>query len=389
MDIFWPIPFKNLNMKKINFFLRYGLCLVIILFFVNPSRILGKEKKEKTGAPFGIIQNRDRTNLVKSHERDRRRILKNMEKAMGKLPKRSDLQPLDIQVADSLKTDIYTRYTINFEVAENERVPAYLYIPVQNAPIKKLPAMLVLHGTNLLGKGVVDGQGTTPNRAHAKELAQRGYVVIAPDYPSFGDLKDYNFENDRYQSGTMKGIFNHMRCIDLLQAREDVDAERIGVLGLSLGGHNAMFVGAFDKRLKVVVSISGWTQMAYYNVESSTSKFGGRLGAWAQQRYMPLLRDKYKLDGDKIPFDFDEVISAIAPRTFFSVSPLKDENFDVKGVIEGIAKAGKVYSAIGAENMLQVRYPDAGHDFPVESRKEAYTFIDKIFGFTPNNVEIK
>jgi hypothetical protein len=150
-----------------------------------------------------------------------------------------------------------------------------------------------------------------------------------------------------------------------------------------------MFVGAFDKRIKLVVSGSGWTQMAYYNVESSTSRFGGRLGAWAQERYMPLLRDKYKLDGDRIPFDFDEVISAIAPRAFYSVSPLKDENFDVKGVIEGIARAGKVYRALGAEDMLQVRYPDAGHDFPVESRKEAYRFIDKIFGFTPNNVEIK
>jgi hypothetical protein len=104
---------------------------------------------------------------------------------------------------------------------------------------------------------------------------------------------------------------------------------------------------------------------------------------------MPLLRDKYNLDGEKIPFDFDEVISAIAPRAFFSVSPLKDANFDVKGVVEGIEKAGKVYRALGAENMLQVRYPDAGHDFPVESRQEAYGFIDKIFGFTPNNVELK
>ena len=352
-----------------------GLLLVVILFLFDPLCMLANKQTDTT--------------IDGSHERDRRLILKNMEKAMGKLPKRSALPPLDIQVTDSLKTPIYTRYTINFVVAENERLPAYLYVPIQNAPIKKLPAMLVLHGTDPLGKGVVDGQGTASNRAQAKELAQRGYVVIAPDYPSFGDMKDYNFDTDRYQSGTMKGIFDHMRCVDFLQAREDVDPERIGVLGLSLGGHNAMFVGAFDKRLKVVVSSSGWTQMAYYNVEASTTRFGGRLGAWAQNRYMPLLRDKYKLDGDKIPFDFNEVISAIAPRAFFSVSPLKDANFDVKGVIEGLAKAGKVYRALGAENMLQVRYPDAGHDFPVESRKEAYQFIDKLFGFTPNNIEIK
>ncbi|MEO5998297.1 MAG: alpha/beta fold hydrolase [Chitinophagaceae bacterium] len=363
-----------------------GLCLVFILFLFNPLHIIAKEK---TDTIIGNSQYKDHVNLIQDHEKDRRKILMNMEKAMGKLPKWSALPPFDIQVTDSLRVDAYTRYTIHFTVANNETVPAYLYVPIQNVPIKKLPAMLVLHGTDPLGKRVVDGQGTLPNRAQAAELAERGYVVIAPDYPSFGDLKDYDFDKDRYQSGTMKGIFDHMRCIDLLQGREDVDPERIGVLGHSLGGHNAMFVGAFDKRLKVVVSSSGWTQMAYYNVEASTTKFGGRLGAWAQNRYMPLLRDKYKLDGDKIPFDFDEVISAIAPRAFFSVSPLKDANFDVKGVIEGINKAGKVYRAFGAENMLQVRYPDAGHDFPVESRKEAYQFLDKAFGFTPNNVEIK
>jgi acetyl esterase/lipase len=366
-----------------------GFWVVIILLLFNPLIISAKGKKENKKVYISIIQNKDQDGPSKKHERKRKQTLKNMEKAMGKLPKMSGLPPLDIHYIDSLKEATYTRYTIRFTVADNEQLPAYLYIPHQKVPYKKLPAMLSLHGTNDLGKKVVDGQGNKSNRANAKELAQRGYVVIAPDYPSFGDLKDYDFDNDRYQSGTMKGIFDHMRCIDLLQSREDVDPERIGVIGLSLGGHNAMFVGAFDTRLKVVVSSSGWTQMDYYNVESSTKRFGGRLGAWAQKRYMPLLRDKYKLDPKRIPFDFDEVIEAIAPRAFFSVSPLEDLNFDVKGVRVGIAKAEKVYQELGAENMLQVRYPPGGHDFPLESRKQAYQFIDKIFGFTPNDVEIK
>jgi hypothetical protein len=149
-----------------------------------------------------------------------------------------------------------------------------------------------------------------------------------------------------------------------------------------------MFVGAFDTRIKVVVSSSGWTEMDYYNVEASTKRFGGRLGAWAQNRYMPLLRDKYKLDPEKIPFDFHEIIAAIAPRAFFSVSPTGDFNFDVEGVKVGIAKAQKVYSALGAKEMLQVRYPAGGHDFPVESRKQAYAFIDSLFAFTPNDIDI-
>lgn len=329
-------------------------------------------------------------NNVADWEQKRLKILEGMQKAMGELPDTSDLPPFDIQFTDSLKEENYTRYTISFTAAENERVPAYLYVPFREDIQEKLPAMLVLHGTDAMGKKIVDGQSPRINRAPAKELAQRGYVVIAPDYPSMGDLQDYDFGKDRYQSGTMKAIFNHIRSVDLLQAREDVDPERIGVIGHSLGGHNAMFVGAFDTRLKVIVSSSGWTLMDYYDIgEEAAKKYGGRLGPWAQERYMPLLRDKFNLEAEKIPFDFDEVIAAIAPRAFFSNSPLNDSNFDVKGVKKGITKASEVYRFLGAEDKLQVRYPDAGHDFPTEVRLQAYNFIDKVLEHTPNQHEIE
>lgn len=325
-----------------------------------------------------------------SHEKKRQQILRNMEKAMGKLPDRSDLPPFEIKISDSVMEDRFTRYTLTFNVANNERLPVYLYVPKQRGNIQRIPAMLVLHGTSVLGKGVVDGQGPLPNRAHARELAQRGYVVIAPDYPSFGDLKDHNFDTDRYESATMQAVFNHMRCVDLLQSRPDVDPENIGVLGHSLGGHNAMFVAAFDTRLKVAVSSSGWTQFEYYNIgDEGSKKYGGRLGPWAQIRYMPLIRTKYKLDAKLIPFNFDDIIAAIAPRAFFSVSPLKDANFDVNGVREGISLAEKVYNNLGVSDLLQIRYPDTGHDFPVENRKEVYGFLDRTLGHTPLYAPVK
>lgn len=329
-------------------------------------------------------------NTLDEWELKRSQILEGMQKAMGRLPDKSGLPALNVQITDSLKEDHYTRLTISFTVAEGERVPAYLYVPHQKDKPERLPAMLALHPTGAPGKGIVDGRSPRANRAYARELAQRGYVVIAPDYPGFGYLQDYDFENDRYQSGTMKGIFNHMRCVDLLQAREDVDPERIGVIGHSLGGHNAMFAAAFDTRLKVIASSCGWTLMDYYDIgEEAAKQYGGRLGPWAQDRYMPLLRDKYKLDAEKIPFDFDEVIAALAPRAFFSNSPVNDSNFDVKGVSKGISAASEVYRFLGAEDNLQVRYPDAEHDFPPAVRLQAYRFIDKILEHTPNHHEIK
>lgn len=364
--------------------------LTIVHAQVDTAKDAGRSNIPKLLTYKDLAGINKKVNTFAEWKQKRGQILERMQMVMGKLPDRSGLPPFDMKVSDRLQRENYTRLTISFTVAENESLSAYLYIPFQQGNPKKLPAILVLHGTGDQGKQLVDGMSTIPNRAHARELAQRGYVVIAPDYPSFGDMKDYNFDNDRYESGTMKGIFDHMRCIDLLQSRVDVDPERIGVLGHSLGGHNAMFVGAFDQRIKVVVSSCGWTLFDYYNIGTELSKeYGGRLGPWAQKRYMPLLRDKFKLDGSRVPFDFDEVIAAIAPRPFFSNSPLSDSNFDVNGVKKGIAEVTKVYRFLKAEVNLQVRYPEAKHDFPPKVRLEAYQFIDKVLKHTPKDQKIE
>ncbi len=309
----------------------------------------------------------------------RGQILDSMQQTMGRLPAidHADVPPTKVIATE--KREGYTRYTIRFLAAPDEWVPAFLYIPEQVGPPERLPAMLALHGTGALGKRLIDGESPLRNRSYARELAEKGYVVIAPDYPSMGELSDYDFSTDRYESGTMKALVNHIRCLDLLVGRDDVDPDRMGVIGHSLGGHNAMFVGAFDERLKVVVASCGWTPFAYYDIgEAGTLRYGGKLGPWAQDRYMPLIREQYDLDPEKMPFDFPEVIAAIAPRAFFSNSPLNDSNFDVNGVKKGMEEAAPVYDLFRVGHQLQVRYPDATHDFPEEVRMEAYEFIDNI-----------
>lgn len=345
--------------------------IIVFLFLLNPALISAQGKI----APSQQIQ---------FQNQQRKEVLRNMQKVMGKLPRRPVFKNSDVQILDSLIEPSFTRYNINYTVAKGEIVPVYLYVPHQKGSPEKLPAMLVLHETDPLGRKAVDGQGNKVNRSHARELAQRGYVVIAPDFPSFGDSENYDFDTDRYASGTMKGIFNHMRCIDLLQNRKDVDPDNIGVIGHSLGGHNSIFLAAMDDRIKVAVSSCGWTQFDYYNIGAEAEKkHGGRLGPWAQTRYMPLLRTRFNLENKKIPFDFDQIISAIAPRAFFSVSPTQDANFDYKGVQAGIALVEPLYRSLNVPENLQVRYPDDEHDFPLENRKEAYAFIDKILGHTP------
>lgn len=304
----------------------------------------------------------------------RGQILAGLQAAMGPLPERAKFPPLDVQVADSTEEDGYRRLRISFAGDEKDCVPAYLLMPPGPRPPQRLPAMLALHQTIGIGKGEVVGLGGSANLHYGRELAQRGYVVLAPDYPSFGDYR-YDFQHSAYVSGTMKGIVNHLRAVDVLASLPEVDPERIGVIGHSLGGHNAMFVGAFDPRLKVIVASCGWTPFHDY--------YGGQIAGWTSDRYMPRLRDVYQLNPDRVPFDFYELVAALAPRGFFSNSPTGDGNFAVAGVKKAEVKAREVFALLGAADRLQVRYPDSGHDFPPAVRREAYAFVDRILNHEP------
>jgi acetyl esterase/lipase len=308
---------------------------------------------------------------------DRAKVLEGMRAVMGDPPARAEVPPLDVKVADVFRGEGYERRTISVAGAYGERVTAYLYVPAGLKEGERRPGVLALHPTGEPGKAIVDGQGPKLGRGYGMELAMRGYVVVAPDYPSFGEQKDYDFKKSRYASGTMKAIADNVRCVDLLESMPEVDGEKIAAIGHSLGGHNALFTAAFDSRIKVVVTSCGWTPFHYY--------YGGKeLKNWAQDRYMPRVRDVYGNDPDRMPFDFPQVIAdAIAPRAVFSNSPVGDANFDVAGVRAAESGIRQAYEAAGVPGRFVVRHPDYGHDFGDVERREAYRFIDRQFGFVP------
>jgi acetyl esterase/lipase len=302
-------------------------------------------------------------------EKRRAAILAGFEEAAGKLPSREALPDLAIEVGERVETENYVRETLTFASGDGDRIPAYLYVPKGIPAGERRVGIVALHPTGPLGKGIVDGKGERPNRAYARELAERGHIVIAPDYPSFGDTKDYDFAADPFESGTMKGIWNHMRCVDLLVSRPGVDPEKIAAIGHSLGGHNAIFLGVFDRRVKVIVSSCGWTPFHDY--------YGGDLKGWTSDRYIPAIRDRYALDPDKVPFDYYELVAALAPAAFFSNSPLRDSNFDWRGVEKVAPKARRIYDLHGVPTKLRIAYPDDEHDFPTIEREESYRFIER------------
>lgn len=312
---------------------------------------------------------------VADWEQRRRDIIVGIEATMGSLPDRSALGPVQYRVVPGTfaDEDTFTREKIRIDMGDGDGVPAWLMVP--KGINGRAPAVLALHQTNgALGKDEVAGLGGSANLHYGRELAARGYVVLAPDYPTLGEY-EYDFEADHFVSGSMKGIWNHMRCVDLLSERSDVDPARIGAIGHSLGGHNAIFLAVFDPRVQAIVTSCGWTPFRDY--------YGGDLAGWSGERYVSRIRDVYGLDPDRVPWDYYEMIAALAPRGFFTASPLRDANFDVRGVQKAVPVIQQVYDLYGAPDRVQVRYPDCEHDFPPGVREEAYRFLDEMLQRAP------
>lgn len=349
----------------------------------GPLQLLPKAQHQQLGYYLDADGRRQPIDTPEAWAQRRKQILTGMEAVMGPLP--ADVRdgsgrtrPLDLKVLAEVEQAGIPRQTISFASRNGERVTAYLYVPKGIGAGEKRAAMLALHPTGAPGKEIVAGGGKA-NREYGFELAQRGYIVIAPDYVTFGDQKSHDFAKDDYASGTMKGIVDHMRCVDLLQSRGDVDPERIGVIGHSLGGHNAIFAAVFDERIKAIVSSCGWCPFHdYYE--------GKKLANWAQQRYMPWVVEKFNASPDAMPFDFYELVAALAPRPFYSNSPLRDSNFDYRGVKKAGRECRKIYDLLGASTALQLRYPDCEHDFPNFQRRESYAMLDAALKHKPTAI---
>lgn len=299
----------------------------------------------------------------------REHILAGFQMVAGSLPGEERRAEPSVAILEQKEEKDYILRKIAFQAEPQDRVPAWLLIPRRLA--SPAPAALCLHQTIRIGKDEPAGLGGNPDLWYAKELACRGYVAMAPDYPNYGEYFCDPYAMG-YASATMKGIWNHMRAVDVLQSLPEVDGSKIVCIGHSLGGHNSIFVAIFDERIKAVVSSCGFNSFTKY--------YGGDLTGWSHRGYMPRIAENYGKDPRRMPFDFTELVGALAPRFFFTNSPTGDSNFEVSGARDCIEAARAVYELHGAPERLVAVYPDAGHEFPRYARRLAYDFLDKAVG---------
>ena len=311
--------------------------------------------------------------------RRRGEILEGAQAVMGRLPGPEKRVALDVRVERETDCGSYVRREITYAAEPGARVPAYLLVPkAVLAGRATRPGVLALMPTNNAeGNRPVVGLGSPaakPGRNYGEELAQRGFVVLAPPYPHLGDYKP-DLRGLGYASGTMKAIWDNLRGLDVLAATPGVAPRGFGAIGHSLGGHNAIYTAVFDERITAVVSSCGFDSYLDYYREKQEAMWRPGQG-WTQERYMPALA-AYAGRLHEIPFDFSELIGALAPRAFLAIAPIGDTNFKWQSVDRVLAAARPVYALLGAPERLAREHPDCPHDFPVEMREKAYAWLER------------
>lgn len=261
---------------------------------------------------------------------------------LGRFPRHVSLDP---EITDSVDCGNYTRDRIVFDTEAAMSVPAYLMVPKTRR--RQGPAVIAVHGHGP-GKDQVAGVvvGTDVPRegpdAYAHQLVEAGYVVLAPDLRCFGERADSS-PDDKYLCDAnlvaavaagrnpLTGNLHDLVCaVDLLQEHPLVDPGRIGVAGFSYGATLALFLAAWDTRLRAAV-VSGY------------------FSSWQAAHRVP-----YNLCGSQVLFgmlgqiEHVDLGALIAPRSLLIETGDEDPLFPVADAQAALEELGSVYQAMRA-----------------------------------------
>lgn len=231
-----------------------------------------------------------------------------------------------------------------------------LYFPAGTPADKKLPAVIWLHGYSYpLGYMWVYRRDVHPILA----LVQAGFAVLAFDQCGFGarmaELGPF-YDRTPHWSQLGRMIADTRAAIDALEKDANVDAQRISLFGYTLGGAVALHTAALDARVKSVVSVSGFTPM---RTDTATKPTGGLARYSIERPLVPKLGLFIGREAE-VPYDYDDLLAAIAPRAVLVVQPSMDRDATPADVRAAVTTARQTYAAQNAADKLTLHEP---HDY--------------------------
>jgi len=210
-------------------------------------------------------------------------------------------------------------------------------------------------------------------------LTQRGFAVLAFDQIGFGTrVRDARYFYQRYPKWSLLGkmVADTRAALDAAAALDAVDSSRIYLVGYALGAKVGLVTAALDERVKGVAAVCGVDPLRLSGAEKGIegvqhySHLHGllpRLGFFVGQE-------------NRLPFDFDEVLAAIAPRRALIVAPTLDRYAPAADVQSEVEQARKVYARLGNENALQLQTPLAFNSFTPAMEEAVFNWLDNLRG---------
>ena len=260
----------------------------------------------------------------------------------------------------------YTLEHFSYQNGVGDTVYGYLLLP--KGVDFPAPAVLYHHehgGKYAMGKDAalkVRENGYAPGIA----LVEAGFIVLAIDAYGFCEREHQGpggksesgastelslFKHFLWQGRTLWGMMVHddLTALAYLRSREEVDAGRLGVAGMSLGGSRSTWVAAMDESVKAVVPIS---QMTRYRDFADSGYYRGH----AIYFYVPGMLAS--------PYDMEHLVALTAPRHQLILTGDLDPLSPISGIHKVMDYAGEVYRQAGAADKLElVLYEGVAHAY--------------------------
>lgn len=296
---------------------------------------------------------------------------------LGKLPPRPN--PVSVCVVSRTEHADFTLEKLELDNGAGDLVLCYLLLPKNGQ--EKSPAILYCHwhgGQYDVGKEELFGTNATPVPP-GPALAKLGFAVIAVDACCFGERNGKGPGGPREKGGagemtaskfnlwfgrTLWGMMlrDDLIALDYLRSRPEIDGNRIGVTGISMGATRTWWLMALDDRLKVGAAVCCLTR--YQNLIASES-----------------LREHgiyYFVPGMLNHFDTEAVVAMAAPRPLLFQSGEKDPGSPVDGIHIIESKVSKLYKLFGApDNFQSIIYPNVGHVYTPEMWSKTTNWLTK------------
>jgi len=286
---------------------------------------------------------------------------------LGALPPRN--LPLKAKTVKVEERAAYRLETLVLDLNGMEPVPAYFASPLgARGP---LPCMLYNHahgGAFTVGKAeLIDIRQGIQAPPYAEELTSRGYCALCIDTWNFGDRRGRTelelFKEMLWRGRVLWGlmVYDNLRAVDYLASRPDVDSQRLGTIGISMGSTMAWWTAALDQRIRVCIDLCCLTDFDALLATRGLDQHG-------MYYYVPdLLRH----------FSSGQINALIAPRAHLSLAGNLDPLTPPAGLDRIDRQLRRAYRDAGVPEAWRLVRSDTGHFETAAMRAEIVAFLAK------------